>query len=175
MSVTRDQFSVQLDRLIATFGDKAFSDQRVHLIWEALDGLDYANVITITSGFIRESRYAPLPADFAKAAREFRRNRRLYALGEIQPAASCVCMDCGDSGFVRVARKDSHEAWAVWRIGSAPCHCDRGRQLIEAGRRMRSPTDFGPQFEDRWLKSYEIMPAWDNREQTFTRGPEGCA
>jgi hypothetical protein len=140
--ITRAQLGVQIDRLVDTYGDKAFSDQRVHLIWEAVEHLDYANVITLVDAFIRSEKNPPLPADFATAAREFRPQGKRYALGEIQPREIARCWDCGDSGFLQFTNQRCS--------GSCPCHCIRGEQLIEAGKRMRSPTDFGPQYRDEW-------------------------
>lgn len=160
MSITRDQLSVQLDRLIDTFGDKAFSDQRIALIWEIVNGLEYSQVISIVDGFLKKSRHAPLPDDFSQAAKDFRRSSRDYALGEIRPREIAQCLDCGDSGFIRLSRNTEFESWAKWQTGSAPCHCARGDQLIEAARRMKSPMELGPKFNENWLKSYSVIPAY---------------
>lgn len=160
MSITREQFHLQIDRLVDTFGDRHFPDQRVQMIWEVVDGLSYQTVIAIVDSFISESKHAPLPVDFKKAVRESGHKARQYALGEIQPKEIAKCWDCGDSGFIRLKRKENFEEWAKWQTGSAPCYCFRGKQLIEAGKRNpKGPIDFGPQFNDRWKNSYEIISA----------------
>lgn len=155
--ITRDQFALQIDRLIDTFGEKAFSAQREHLIWESVDGLEYANVIAIVDEFIRNSRHAPLPGEFSKAASDYRKHNKRYALGEVKPMELANCKDCLDSGFVLVTRKSEFQRWAKWQSGSAACHCERGRELIQAGLRRKSPIDLGSQFSDHWSTSYDIV------------------
>lgn len=166
MIVSRDQLSLQLDRLIDTFGDKAFSDQRVALIWEVVEGLEYSQVIAVVDEFLKRSRYAPLPGEFSDALKDARRSRRQFALGDLQPIEIAKCWDCADSGFIRVVRKRDYESWAKWDSGSAPCHCHRGRMAIEAARKLKSPIDLGPQFSDRWRTSYEPNPAYTEHSTT---------
>jgi hypothetical protein len=160
MSITRDQFRLQIDRLVDAFGDRAFSEQREHMIWEIVKPFDYPPIISVVDDFIRGSRHAPLPADFVTSTRSLGRGSRAYALGEIQPIDMAKCWDCGDSGFIRLRRKPTFDKWAKWDIGSAPCHCTRGWQLIETGLRRKVPLDFGSQFSDYWRNSYEVMPAY---------------
>ncbi len=162
MTVRREQFQLQIDRLSDTFGDKHFPEQRVLMIWEVVEGLDYGSVIALTDGFIRASKFAPLPSDFSEAAKDFKRSSRRYALGEIQPQEIARCLDCGDSGFVRLTRKDGAAAWAKWATGSAPCHCGRGRELLfKAANRAKGPLDLGPQFSQAWESSYAVVPAYE--------------
>lgn len=174
--ITRAQFQIQIDRLVDTFDDRYFSDQRVHMMWQAADGHEYHTVIGVVDSFIRSSKQAPLPADFSAAFAEISRNsgHRKYSLGEIQPEEICKCFDCGDSGFVRVIRKPQFEEWAKWNAGSAPCHCDRGEKLIEAAKRQKSPTDLGGQFSEHWMQSYSVMPA-HGHPQGIAENPEGAA
>ncbi len=94
---------------------------------------------------------------------------RKYALGEIQPRGIAKCWDCGDSGFVRLTRKQEFEEWARWSSGSAPCHCPRGAELISAAARRSPPLDLGPQFNDLWKTSYSINPSWHEDDGRVTR------
>jgi len=169
MTINHAQFRLQVDRLVDTFGERAFSDQRETMIWEMVQGLDYDFVIAIVDSFIRGAKQAPLPADFSEAiAKAEKHGAKLYRLGENRPKEIARCRSCADSGFARVVRKDGADAWAKWSHGSAPCHCARGRELIEAGRRMRpSPFDLGGQYGDHWTKSYRIISPW-------TGGGEGA-
>lgn len=162
MSITREQFLLQIDRLCDTFTDKAFPDQRTHMMWESAQGHLYPTVIAVVDAFIRNSKAAPLPGDFSEALAATKSEKRKFALGEIQPQEICQCLDCGDSGFIRLARKERFEEWAKWNIGSAPCHCHRGRMAIEAAKRKpKNPIDLGPQFSSAWRNSYSVMPSYE--------------
>lgn len=161
--ITREQFLLQVQRLCSTFGDRNFPEQRSAMIWDSVKDLDYEPVIGIVDGFIRGSKSTPLPIEFSEAAKEIRKGMgaKQYALGEVQPQNIAKCWDCGDSGFIRLRRNQEHDEWAKWHIGSAPCHCYRGRDLIAAAKRMKKgPTDLGPQFSDNWKKSYTVLPTW---------------
>ncbi len=159
--ITKDQFYLQMDRLKDCFGDHKFPDQREAMLWEMVHGHDYAVMIYVVDMFIRNAKSAPLPAEFAEAIGKVSTGSKKYALGEIQPREIAKCHDCADSGFIRLERNETFEKWAKWITGSAPCHCDRGRLLIAAGTRTKpTPTDFGPQFAEHWLKSYSIVPSY---------------
>lgn len=161
MTITRPQFQIQIDRLVNTFGANKFPDQRAAMIWDSVSDLSYPTVIAIVDTFIRNSKHAPLPCDFSDAVKEATKNtKHRYFLGEIQPPEIAQCWDCGDSGFIRLFRNDNFEEWAVWKNGSAPCHCYRGRHAIEAGKRKpKNQINLGTQFSDHWRTSYAVMPA----------------
>lgn len=167
--ITREQFRLQIDRLTDTFGEKNFPDQRSAMIFDYVCGLEYETVIAIVDSFIRSSKYAPLPADFSEAVKEATKGvgAREHALGEIQPKEIARCWDCADSGFIRLQRIDSYEAWAKFETGSAPCHCSRGKELIlKAKQKAKNPTELGPQFNDDWKKIYKIMPEYENDDRS---------
>ncbi len=166
MTVRREQFNLQIDRLVDTFGDKHFPEQRILMIWEVVEGLDYNSVIALVDGFIRGSKFAPLPSDFSEAAKDFKRTVRRYSLGEIQPKELAQCRDCADSGFIRLERRENAQPWAKWATGSAPCHCGRGKELIYKCSKRKNPLDLGPQFNSAWDTSYRIRPEY---------GPDGVA
>jgi hypothetical protein len=164
MNITRDQFYLQIERLSDTFGEKYFPEQRTLMIWETVSDLEYNTVIAVVDAFIRNSKHAPLPSDFIEAVRDATKNtKRKYSLGEIQPREIAQCFDCGDSGFIRLKRNETFETWAVWETGSAPCHCYRGKMLIDAGQRKpKNPIDLGPQFGEHWKNSYTVLAEYEN-------------
>lgn len=166
--ITRDQLKIQIDRLCDTYGDKPFSAQREELIWEAIQGLEYAQVIKMVDEFIGRSRNAPLPNDFSEAAKQYTR-KSLYALGEDRPHDQAKCQDCLDSGLIELERQPKYESWAKWAQGHAPCHCERGAEIIPAGKRRKNPVDFGPQFNVSWLESYRVKR---KPKLTVARGPD---
>lgn len=158
MSITREQFRLQMDRLCDCFGDKYFPDQREMMMWDSAENHEYPTVIAVVDSFIRTSKTAPLPVDFSNALSESGGKKFKYALGELRPIEICQCMDCADSGFIRLKRKEQFAEWAKWQTGSAPCHCHRGRMAIEAAaRKPKHPLDLGPQFGDRWRNSYSVV------------------
>lgn len=169
--ITKEQFRLQIERLADTFGDKAFPDQRVHMMWESAQEHLYPTVISIVDQFIRNSKSAPLPGDFAEALSASRSQKRKYALSEMRPKEICQCFDCADSGFIRLVRNEQFEEWAEWASGSAPCHCHRGRMAIEAAaRKPKGPIDLGPQFSDHWLSSYTVVPEYEGNKEQYSGG-----
>jgi hypothetical protein len=154
MAITKYQLKLQIDRLIDVFGEKSFSDQRELMIWEAVEGLAYPQVIGIVDHFIRSSKNAPLPQDFVEAAKGFERQGRKRPLGELQDDAKCA--DCDDSGFVMIERLEKFESWAHAVSGSAACHCTRGSDAVRAARANRSSVTIG-QWNDAWKSSYRIF------------------
>ncbi len=155
--ITREQFFLQMDRLRDAFGDHKFPDQRESMMWEASEGQDYATVIRVVDMFIRNSKAAPLPGEFSDlmSKEALSSGKKKFHLGEIQPKEIAKCHDCGDSGFIRLVRNEEFEDWAKWERGSAPCHCDRGRQVSRSKK-----YDFGPQFSERWEKSYSVISSY---------------
>lgn len=158
---TREQFLIQMDRLKDTFGERHFPNQRTAMIWDMISELEYQILISIVDSFIKRSKYAPLPIDFSEALKEYEPKQKRYSLGELQPKEIAKCWDCADSGFIRLERLEKFDKWARWHSGSAPCHCHRGKQLIDAGKRMKRPIDFGPQFNNSWLSSYKIINEYE--------------
>jgi hypothetical protein len=66
--VTRDFFKTQINRLVTTYGDKAFSGPRIDLIWKVCHELSDDWFETLVNGFLLKSRNAPLPSEFIDAA-----------------------------------------------------------------------------------------------------------
>lgn len=162
IAIDQYQFKLQMDRLIDAFGDKPFSEQRELMIWESCKGSSYNLVIAVVDDFIRKSKAAPLPIEFAEAIAEAEKASGLvrHHLGEVRPKEFAKCFICGDSGFVRLKRNKEFEAWAKWQIGSAPCHCTQGLKVTKNKKH-----DFGPQFAEHWLKSYTTLPAYEHLDE----------
>lgn len=159
--MTAEFFKEQIQRLKSRFGEKAFDREFCDLIAAKVKFMSDESFVSLVNFIIgsRKPNDPPLIEDFAKPAGDARRERKLYMLGEHKPLSEANCADCLDSGFIRLARKESHEPWALWRIASAPCHCARGRELIEADKRApeKRRVGFTGQFNDRWRKSYDVI------------------
>lgn len=153
MNITRDQFRLQLDRLIDVWGEKPFSSQREAMIWEIVENHEYPVVISVVDRFIRELNRAPLPKDFSEVLQSLSPKKKL-ALGDHWPKEIAHCKDCLDSGFVRLVRNEIYDSWAIWEKGSAPCYCSRGAQAVAAAKRKTH--DLGRQFNETWKSSYSI-------------------
>lgn len=171
--ITREQFQLQVHRLCDTFGDRAFPEQRQIMIWDIVKAHAYEHVIHAIEGFIRSAKSAPLPKDFAEVMANYASKKR--ALGDCVPYDEATCKHCLDSGFIRVIRNETYEPWAKWQQGSSPCFCARGKELIEAGKRVKpQPIDFGPQFNENWFTSYSHLPYPEPSEITH-EVPDGAA
>lgn len=150
------EFFSQVKRLESAFGAKAFDAERCSMIRGNLRHLTGDQFERIVNQFINSKRPTdpPLPKEFSEAAASQNKSstQRKYFLGDIQPREMANCFDCADSGFVRLKRVDGHEAWAKFETGSAPCHCERGAMV---SRNVKY--NLGPQFNDNWKRSYEIL------------------
>lgn len=155
--MTDGQFKIQLDRLKIAFGEKPFDHQRLYLIRDSLRHLSYEQFERMVDRFIREKKPndPPLPKDFAEIAKIEGGQKRKIALGEYYPQELAECWDCGDSGFIRLVRNEDYDEWAKWDRGSAPCHCDKGRQVSQNKKH-----NLGLQFNETWKKSYSVLPCY---------------
>lgn len=98
MRMTESEFLNEVGRLIGAFGEKAFSKDRLELIAGHVRGLPAFNFRRIVNHMVSTHRQAPLPKDFADAARAERQSIKIFDSG---PAAKCKrCVD----GYVSVIR-----------------------------------------------------------------------
>jgi len=77
------EFSMQMSRLVANFGDRNYSDERIKLFWREAEPLDITMWKRIVEKFIAECRYAPLLPELREAIsveREYQHevNKRKY-------------------------------------------------------------------------------------------------
>ena len=115
--LTQYQFNIQMERLSSVFGEKAFSEQRLALIWRHVEKLSYPAFFKITEHFLGSFRFAPLPNDFKDAVgSEMRSNPRRGV--EVQTWAP-TCSECDDTGVVVVCPEPEIES--LMR-----CLCDKG-------------------------------------------------
>ena len=150
--MTREIFDQQIGRLRVRWKN-AFDPEFVSLLANRIGDAPNDAFVEVVNSIIgsRPVSKPPLIEDFTTPLKAYARSgRKRYALGEPQPNASC--RDCQDSGFIRLVRKPEFESWARFHTGSAPCHCGRGKLVSQSAKH-----DFGPQFNDRWLKSYDIL------------------
>jgi hypothetical protein len=153
-------FDSQFVRLRQAYGERYFTIQHSEIIWRYVGELSLGEFSDVVENFIAESHKAPTPSQFSEAVKIYRKSKKPYALGELQP--NPFCRDCGDSGFIRLKRIVGFEPWAKFETGSAPCHCNRGKMAIEAALKIKgSPIDLGTQFNDCWATSYKIIQFTD--------------
>lgn len=100
-------FSVQMDRLKETFGDKFYPGERMDAIFklvEILDSKDFDNVVT---GLIGRSRQAPLLTEIEESIKGFRKihSERLRREFQEWKATLPMCQKCGNSGGFRARDK----------------------------------------------------------------------
>lgn len=97
-------FTEQINRLTGVFGQAAFSADRVRRIYQLIGDLPPEAIAEIVSGFIDNSRYAPLPKDFLEAAKEWKKQYHLktgqfwgyQSRQTVQPEIECQrCLDAG--------------------------------------------------------------------------------
>jgi hypothetical protein len=74
-----------MDRLVDCFGDKAFGNERVRIIWRNVNALSDQWLVTVVDNFIATAKYAPLPADFYEFAALER--ERLWQIEKLKNAS----------------------------------------------------------------------------------------
>lgn len=115
--LTQYQFNIQIERLSSVFGEKAFSEQRLALIWRHVERLSYSEFLKIIENFLGSFRYAPLPNDFKDAAAsEMRANPRKAIEVHVWTPN---CFECDDAGVIVVYPEPEIES--LMR-----CLCDKG-------------------------------------------------
>lgn len=153
--MNREVFHEQVKRL-QTRWKNAFDEEFVALLGAKMYAVSNETFVDVVNQFIgdRPVSKPPLLQDFMQATGAASRSstKKVYHLGDIRPKALAECMDCGDSGFVRLRRRASHDEWARFEVGSAPCHCKQGKQVS-----LNQKYNLGPQFNRLWEKSYEII------------------
>lgn len=120
--MNKGQFQLQIQRLESAFPGKHFSGQRVDLIWSAVCFLDIDSFMKIVDNMISSFRFAPLPKDFADAAKE-ERNKETKWLSQDErnkiEATPIKCRQCFDSGIVYLKNQHGTEVWSR-------CNCELG-------------------------------------------------
>lgn len=71
--MTADDFNAEMQRLHSTFGEKAFTSERIKLIWGHWRDLPAQSFSRVVNKLIATSRQVPLPQDFIEAAHQERK------------------------------------------------------------------------------------------------------
>jgi hypothetical protein len=120
------EFATQMNRLIATFGEKTYGSERVNMIYREVYDLDPRWFESVVSHMIGSMRQPPLIPDFRDAAKRERarqfENRK--TLESINPKVTNLdpprCYDCADEGYLSADQKGSHHR------RDFVCHCPAG-------------------------------------------------
>ncbi len=113
-----DVFNTQMDRLKSVFGERAFTPERLKLIWQWTEFLADHQFSRIVSFFISSMKTPPLPADFRDAARKEKSSEPKYER-DVTPTIT-TCGPCGDLGLLRlISKADGHTAFCR-------CNCFTG-------------------------------------------------
>jgi hypothetical protein len=67
-----EEFTRQMERLIANYGKTAYSDERIKLIWKEVNELDARRFETVVDRFIGEFRQPPLMHEFREELSHYR-------------------------------------------------------------------------------------------------------
>ncbi len=146
--LTDREFDQQLERLSATYGEKAFSGERQQLIWHYVKTLPAHSFKVIVDRIIEQERYAPMPKLFKELA--YKEKARLGIESPewprpVKPSAEADCHWCGDSGAVSLQRRPGTESWNRYQSTIVRCSCRVGRS---------GPRTWGEQWNQRWDKGF---------------------
>jgi len=132
------------------------SPGRTELIWGIVKDVEGADFHSAVTTMIESMRKPPMPADFRDAIKGCKVTSTSSLGVEMEEAN---CKDCMDSGLVPLVRKEHYEPWARCKAGRAPCHCNKGRDLLEADKMApeRSKVGFKSQYGFEWNTSYAIQ------------------
>lgn len=122
MSLSWAEYIPQIERLKEVFGDKAYPEERVKSLYNAVRGLTLQNFTKIVTDLIDSKRQAPLKPDFQEAARKYLADNENRIRAEMEARwAGRACRWCGNSGAVFLTRKSNGHEFAV------TCSCEWGR------------------------------------------------
>lgn len=105
------QFNAQMGRLYSLFGEKAFSNERLKLIWNFTSDLDDNSFEHIVDHMVSNFRQIPLPKDFKEAAIAERNSKADYRnTAAVNGEMKYDCLDCHDLGYMLLkSRADGKE------------------------------------------------------------------
>lgn len=66
--MTHATFNIDMQRIYSVFGEKAYGNERLNLIWKFCSDLEDNQFSKIVDHFLSSARYSPLPKDFKDAA-----------------------------------------------------------------------------------------------------------
>jgi hypothetical protein len=126
-----EEFQTQMSRLHATFGEKAYSNERTKLIYNALVKLSAKQFASIITHFLISFKTAPLPKDIIEAGmREYYRN---VGIDDKFVRPENECHWCGDSGVNTLKKKIGGQKAFI------RCHCEIGQKIFRGIRWEKFP------------------------------------
>ena len=122
--MTQQEFQSQVERLKSVYGDRAYPDERVKLLWSAAGSLPGDWFRRTVDSLIGGMRQAPVLSDFQEAIgaereRVWRSQKAAQLSAKVMDFARCSW--CGGNGVVLARRKDDHTPWAF------KCRCSNAR------------------------------------------------
>lgn len=117
--ITREQFTIQMERLHSTWSKRQFPDQRREMIWEQIRQHDYELMIKIVDRFISSSKSAPMPEDFRNEVLWQTRGRKAPSSEE---PVRIDCVHCCDMGVLKI-NLDTAELLCC-------CDCEAGKKQV---------------------------------------------
>jgi hypothetical protein len=110
MRMTETEFLFQMQRLISAFGEKSFDRGRMELISRHVRDLSPHSFSRIVDHLLSNFRQAPLPKDFAEAAR----GERNHA-SDLRSVPDIMKIDFkGDGGLLKVLSRDYPGCKTLW-------------------------------------------------------------
>src|SRR5690606_22679172 len=101
MSLSWSEYVPQINRLKDVFGEKAYPEERVKSLYNAVRGLTPRHFASIVTDLIDTKRQAPLKPDFQEAARKYYAENENHIRAEMERKwAGRSCRWCGNSGAV---------------------------------------------------------------------------
>ena len=121
----REVFARQIDRLKSTYGDRAYPDERMKIIYNSLANYPDHYLERAVNDFIANMRQSPMLSDFVEKFSQFEvekaeQLKANYAAMPIQKVGGVECRFCNGSGYATV-RKDNYDFCTI-------CDCSMGAQ-----------------------------------------------
>lgn len=143
------EFNEQVNRLRSVYGDKAYPDERVRLLWREVGSLSSAWFESAVSGLIQSCRQAPLAHEFSpmisdERERVYRKQKEKELV--TREITSYSCEYCKDMGVFLCIKNDDRSVPYVFR-----CHCARGRSDLR-----RKIPHYTRESADEGLRFYEL-------------------
>lgn len=115
----KSDFTVQMDRIIQTWGPKSYPEQRIQMIWEFCKGLQRWEFKAVVDKLIGSEKYAPMPQDIEKAcARARMKNERERVDRFMAERFKEDCVWCRKTGVVHAKHREKKTGFAF------RCVCD---------------------------------------------------
>lgn len=136
----QQEFMIELDRLKSVYGEKAYPEERVKILWNEFKTYEIARFKKAVDFLVAENFNAP-PISKIRDAMFYTPN----ASSALKQAPDYDCSWCGQSGVVTVFRKKDRAKFTL----RCPCD-DFGKQ--KHGERI-------PVWKESFFKSFDLGPS----------------